>query len=85
MWAVSGCYDTVRYKINTGQYKQWVGIMIQLDINLVHDNSSSVWHNDTVKYKINIRRCEQWVGVTIQLDIKLIQDSVSNEWVLRYS
>ena len=85
MWAVSGCYDTVRYKINTGQCEQWVGIMIQLDINLVQDNSSSVWHNDTVKYKINIRRCEQWVGVTIQLDTKLIQDSVSNEWVLRYS
>ena len=85
MWAVNGHYNTVRYKINTGQCEEWVGIMNQLDIKLIQDSSSSVWHNDTVKYKINTRRCEQWVGVTIQLDIKLIQDNASSEWMLRYS
>ena len=41
--AVSGCNDTVRYKINTGQCKQWVGVTIQLDTKLIQDNVSSEW------------------------------------------
>ena len=80
MWAVSGCYDTVRYKINTGQCEQWVDVTIQLDTKLIQDNLSSEWHGDPVEYKMNTGQFKQWMGIVIQLNTKLIQDNVSSEW-----
>ena len=41
--AVSGHSNTVKYKINTGQCKQWVGVTIQLNTKLMQDNVSSEW------------------------------------------